>query len=253
MVFAAVWVGDGCFKDPGATVCVGVAACACYEDGRCTGDLVCDAEQICRRADCRPGEDKCPCSNGLCLGELVCDGSSCRQPGEVDDGNPGDGGPGDGGPGDGNPGDGNPDDDDDDDDDDDVTTGSLDGPGDGMGPTSASETEGPPPTGGQTDEGNVEEGPETSGGPMCEPQDWAEWQCGWEPDSNWWGCGGGGACGAPDGGPILCPDGFAAGTICTEVGVDPLQGCCMPDGNEAFCVGDGPATVIECTDAGGTG
>lgn len=244
MFLTAVWIGDGCFKDPGATECVGVAACACYEDGRCNGDLLCDEEQICRRADCRPGEDKCPCSGGLCLGDLVCDGQSCRQPGEVDGGNPGDGADGADG--------GRVDDPDDDDDDDDVTTGSMEGgdddDDDDMGPTGPGETEGPPTTG-PTDEGAVEEGPATTDDPMmCMPQDWPPSHCGWVETNMWWGCGGGGQCGADDA-PILCPTGFDASSVCSEVGVDPLMGCCMPDGSEAYCQGTGStATINPCGD-----
>jgi len=111
-------------------------------------------------------------------------------------------------------------------------------------------TDGPPPTDGPDDEGNVEEGPATSGGPVCETQDWTASQCGWVEANDWWGCGGGGQCG-PNDTPILCPDGFTEMSICSEVGVDPLQGCCTADGNEAFCAGAGTtATINECPSGG---
>ena len=242
VVVATAWFGDGCFKDPGQGECVGVAACACYDDGGCNGDLVCDIEGICRRADCRAGQELCACVDGECLGGLVCDGQSCRVPGSDD-------APGDA-PGEG-PGDVAEDAPDDGEEQGDAGTTSLDEGSADRGPPSddggVATTSPTTDTDASTDAGDVGESSGT-GAEACEPPaDSEPWHCGWVDPPGYYDCGGSGACGPVGANPLACPDGFGPGSACegTTV-VDPVQGCCLPGGDLAFCLDEGGAIVVPC-------
>lgn len=90
----------GCYADPtvvvddsqettGLPCAEGSAACPCFPNQTCSGDLVCTPDGFCVAPSCTPGTDQCPCDDGACESGLECRDSLCRQPNDDPSGSTG--------------------------------------------------------------------------------------------------------------------------------------------------------------------